>query len=223
MPTLSTQEAKRFYDRFGAKQDRQAWYEAPALRDLVAHANLSDADAVFELGCGTGRFAAEILTRHLPASATYRGVDLSETMIGLASERLAPFEDRASVTLSSGEPTIPLPSGSVDRILSTYVLDLLPSDHIEEFLGEARRVLKPDGLLCLAGITPGTTVLSRAVMTLWRMVHSLSPARVGGCRPVRLAEYVRHPEWAVVHHRVIVTRGLASEVLIARSPAKLKV
>ena len=144
---LSTQEAKRFYNRFGAKQDRQAWYEAAPIRDLVAHANLSDARAVFELGCGTGRLAAEILKKDLPTSATYRGVDLSETMIGLASERLAPFADRASVTLSSGEPAIPLPSGSVERFLSTYVLDLLPSDHIEETLSEARRVLKPSGFL----------------------------------------------------------------------------
>jgi ubiquinone/menaquinone biosynthesis C-methylase UbiE len=215
MATLSTQDAKRFYDRFGAKQDQQVWYEAPALDDLVEHADLAAARSVFELGCGTGRLAAEILDRDLPASATYRGVDLSDTMVGLASRRLSRFADRASVTLTAGEPTLPLPEGSVDRFLSTYVLDLLPPEGIRGILSEAHRVLAPDGLLCLAGITPGTTTLARVLMTLWRWVHSVRPAIVGGCRPIRLVEYVASAEWAVRHHRVVATRGIASEVLVA--------
>ena len=216
MPTLSTSEAKRFYDRFGAKQDKQAWYEAPALHDLVSHADLAGARSVFELGCGTGRLAAEILARDLPSSATYRGVDLSETMVGLASERLSRFSDRARVTITAGEPAVPLPSGSIDRFLSTYVLDLLPPDRIKEVLSEAHRALAADGLLCLAGITPGNTALSRVVMALWRLVYSIRPAIVGGCRPIRLAEAVKSPEWTVRHHRVVVTKGIASEVLVAR-------
>ena len=36
MPTLTTSEAKRLYDRFGAKQDKQDFYEAPAIAFLLA-------------------------------------------------------------------------------------------------------------------------------------------------------------------------------------------
>jgi ubiquinone/menaquinone biosynthesis C-methylase UbiE len=217
MSPLSTHEARRFYDRFGAKQDKQGWYEEAALHDLVSHADLAGAHSVFELGCGTGRLAAEILGRDLPSSATYRGVDLSQTMVGLASERLARFSERASVAIASGEPAVPLPSRSVDRFLSTYVLDLLPRVRIREVVSEARRVLTPGGLLCLAGITPGNTALSRVVMALWRGVYSIRPAVVGGCRPIRLAEYVKSPEWVVRHHRVVVAKGIASEVLVGQA------
>lgn len=37
---------------------------------------------VFELGCGTGRFAERLLERHLPATARYKGIDLGPTMVG---------------------------------------------------------------------------------------------------------------------------------------------
>ena len=35
---LSSDEARAFYDRFGARQDSQAFYEDPATRDLIVHA-----------------------------------------------------------------------------------------------------------------------------------------------------------------------------------------
>ena len=37
---LSHAEARRFYDRFGAKQDAQAFYERSALEDLALHLEL---------------------------------------------------------------------------------------------------------------------------------------------------------------------------------------
>ena len=55
--TLSHEEAQRFYDRFGAKQDWQRFYEDRAISELVAHGALADAQSVVEFGCGTGRIA----------------------------------------------------------------------------------------------------------------------------------------------------------------------
>ena len=52
---LSRQEARAVYDRIGAWQDTQAFYEGPALDALIAHGSFEDARAVFEVGCGTGR------------------------------------------------------------------------------------------------------------------------------------------------------------------------
>lgn len=63
---LTRSQARRFYDHFGAKQDSQAFYEDAALDDLMRHADCAQAQSVFEFGCGTGRFAAQLLTKHLP-------------------------------------------------------------------------------------------------------------------------------------------------------------
>ena len=96
-PILTPKEAKAFYDRLGARQDWQGFYENPARRDLVAHAGFETAAAVFEFGCGTGRFAAQLLGDHLPGHCSYAAVDVSGPMVGLARRHLAPWRDRARV------------------------------------------------------------------------------------------------------------------------------
>ncbi|MEJ2728573.1 MAG: hypothetical protein P8185_08685 [Deltaproteobacteria bacterium] len=45
---LTRSQARIFYDRFGKKQDTQAFYEDAALDDLIAHA-----ERVFEFGCSS--------------------------------------------------------------------------------------------------------------------------------------------------------------------------
>jgi ubiquinone/menaquinone biosynthesis C-methylase UbiE len=215
VPALTTPEAKRFYDRFGARQDKQDCYEAPAIEFLLAHGDFDHARSVFELGCGTGRLARTLLLNLLPPTATYRAVDISSTMVALARDRLAQFSGRAEVSIYSGEGNLPAASQSADRFLATYVFDLLSEQELLRMLGEAQRILQPGGLLCVAGITTGTTVLSRMVMGLWRIVFTFAPSLVGGCRPTRLREYLSDDRWQLKHRRVVVAYGIASEILIA--------
>ena len=104
---MSKEEVRSFYDRFGKKQDWQRFYEGPAIRDLLAHAAFEGARAVFELGCGTGWFAQELLTRYLAESSTYQCFDLSPTMVALTKARLAKYGNRAQVRLTDGSLKLP--------------------------------------------------------------------------------------------------------------------
>ena len=97
---MKPSEIQAFYDSFGKKQDTQSFYEDSALDELIAHAHFSEAEKVFEFGCGTGRFADRLLKEYLPSSASYLGCDLSSTMVGLAKERLAKYAERAQVLQS---------------------------------------------------------------------------------------------------------------------------
>jgi ubiquinone/menaquinone biosynthesis C-methylase UbiE len=211
---LSHEQAREFYDRFGTKQDLQAFYENPAIEVLLRHGGFESARAVVELGCGTGRLAERLLRERLPGEATYVGFDISETMVGLAVPRLEPWRHRARVQRTEGPPVLPLPDGACDRFLSTYVLDLLGEDDIRTALREARRVLAAGGRLCLASLTFGRTVPSRAVCRLWTAIHSLSPRLVGGCRPLRLEAFTA-ADWKILHGEVVCTLGICTEVLLA--------
>jgi len=214
---LSTSAVRAYYDRFGAKQDSQGFYEDPAVDDLIAKADFQDARSVFEFGCGTGKLAARLLEKHLSSSANYLGCDISPVMIGLARSRLATYGERAQVALSDGAVRFPCPDHSIDRVVSTYVLDLLSEPDIRRFFSEARRVLTPNGRLCLASLTYGVTLPSRIVSSLWMRVFRLNPALVGGCRPVCLDSFVDPQEWRVVHNRVVTPFRVPSEVLILAS------
>lgn len=215
MRTLTVEEARSYYDKFGARQDSQGFYENRALEALTEHAALQDARSVFEFGCGTGRFALDLLQHHLPDTASYVGTDVSSTMVVLATRRLAPFAPRASVVLADGSPVLPLEDASVDRFVSTYVFDLLPASAQRQLLAEAARVLKPNGLLCLCGITPGVTAASRFVMGIWQGLFTRHPAWVGGCRPICAGDYLPAEAWRTCYRTVVTAWGVSSEVVIA--------
>jgi ubiquinone/menaquinone biosynthesis C-methylase UbiE len=215
--TLSRSEVRSFYDRFGEKQDTQSFYENPALDDLIGHAAFPEAEKVFEFGCGTGRFAARLLSEHLPVSATYLGCDLSPTMVRLTKNRLAIHEGRGRVLQSDGTMHFPIADSSVDRVVSTYVLDLLSESDIREFLHESSRVMKVGGKLCLVSLTKGTTFLSMLVSGIWAAIFRWRPVLVGGCRPIRLEEYIDSGSWEMEYRQVVIAFGVPSEVLIARA------
>lgn len=215
---LDHDRARAVYDRIGAAQDTQGFYERPALDALMRHADFEHARAVFEFGCGTGRLASRLLEHHLPPEARYHGIDLSTTMVRLARRRLARFGERASVVQCDGTPRLDVPDGTVDRCLSTYVLDLLPEPEIRIFLEDARRALAPHGRLCLVGLTAGAHGLPRLVTHLWTRLQRMAPALVGGCRPIELRAFVTAPAWRIEHAEVITSWAVPSEILVA-SPA----
>ena len=213
---LTRADARAFYDRFGSKQDGQAFYEDAAVQDLVAHAEFEKAAAVFEFGCGTGRFAERLLATHLSPTAAYLGCDISTTMIGLARTRLARFGDRADVRLTDGAPRFDAADATCDRVVSNYVLDLLAPDDIAGVVSEAHRVLTPEGRLCLTSLTRGTTSLSGAVTWVWTRVHHWRPQLVGGCRPLALRDYLPAQDWRLAHRNVVVAYGIPSEIVVAQ-------
>ena len=107
--------------------------------------------------------------------------------------------------------------GSADRIIATYLFDLLSPAHSRLLLEEIHRVLRPNGLACLASLTPETDSGDTTIFTqLWILVQRLWPWLVGGCRPVQLRRMLDETKWDVVAHETVSPKGLTSEVLVAR-------
>jgi ubiquinone/menaquinone biosynthesis C-methylase UbiE len=217
---LSREKVRSFYDRFGAKQDWQRFYEGPAIRDLLAHGGFENAHAVFELGCGTGALAERLLTLDLSKGTTYLCFDISSTMVSLAKRRLNKYHDRVDVRLTDGSPKLDLPDSQFDRFISTYVLDLLTLEDIKIVLEEAHRILVPGGRLCLISLTHGSGPFSRTLIWLWKLLFSVRPSLVGGCRPIKLLDFLSEKMWQVVHHNSVVAYGIPSEVVVAISRAR---
>lgn len=213
--TLSPERARRVYDRIGALQDTQAFYEDRGTGLLIRHGRFADARRVFEFGCGTGRLAQRLLSGELPHDASYRAVDLSPRMVHLAAKRLASFGLQFRVKLSEGGPPAGEPDASCDRFLSTYVLDLLPEREITAVIREAHRMLEPGGLLCLAALSTGSTPASRLVARAWAALHRANPMLVAGCRPLELLRWLSAYEWKVRSCERIAPFAVPLEVVVA--------
>lgn len=210
---LTLNQARRVYDRIGRVQDWQAFYEDTTINRVVANANLTGDQAIFEFGCGTGRLAANLLGE-LPTSVNYLGVDISPVMIDLATSRLAPWTERAKVVLVDGSLPLPADDEFADRVLSTFVFDLLDEAYARAVLADLQRILKPNGRLCLASLAQGEGLLERGVCRAWTALWRIAPQVVGGCRPISTTGLLAHG-WNIEHHSRVHRLGLVMDVVIA--------
>ncbi|HEX8246442.1 MAG TPA: metalloregulator ArsR/SmtB family transcription factor [Longimicrobium sp.] len=115
--------------------------------DLLALLGLLDpAWTVGDLGCGTGQVSESLapFVRRLVA------VDSSAAMLGAARKRLAGVEN---VEVRAGElEALPVGDGELDAALLFLVLHYVPEPAAA--LAEARRVLRPGGVLLVVDMAP---------------------------------------------------------------------
>ena len=96
-------------------------------------------DKNLDLGCGNGRFS------ELFEDEDYVGVDVSEELMRLAKEK---YPNREFVSINA--TNLPFPDNSFDKVFCLAVIHHIPSKQMRQaFLAEAKRVLKPGGLLIL--------------------------------------------------------------------------
>jgi ubiquinone/menaquinone biosynthesis C-methylase UbiE len=98
-------------------------------------------DKILDLGCGNGRFFELLKDKDV----NYIGVDFSEKLIEIAKKKYPKVKFQVADALN-----LSFPNNYFDRIYSIAVLHHIPSREFKlQFLKEARRVLKPNGLLIL--------------------------------------------------------------------------
>jgi ubiquinone/menaquinone biosynthesis C-methylase UbiE len=212
---LSHADAREAYSHLTWALNAVSLYERFATRRLIGHARLEQAESVFEFGCGTGRFAEEILRHQLPARARYTACDITPEMVRLTEARLATFASRVTVKQSDGGAPAHEPPASCDRWVANFVLDLLSDGDIRAVLSEAHRMLRPGGLICLSSLAPAQGPLSQLCTSLWSAVYALRPSLVGGCRPISLEPFLEPSRWRIEHRSVVVPFGFALEVAVA--------
>ena len=121
---------------------------------LTARLNLlqlQPGDRVLDLGCGEGRHVHGL---HMLGGLDVVGVDLDEPALekaraGLATLPALPEGDIANTEFTTGDATaLNFPDNTFDAVICSEVLEHLPDYNAA--LCEIRRVLKPDGRLCVS-------------------------------------------------------------------------
>jgi SAM-dependent methyltransferase len=113
---------------------------------LPALENLSrgfQVESVLEVGCGTGYWLDG-----LKSSAPLRvGLDFSAGMLAQAQQR-----GRELLLLQGRAEALPFPAGSFDRVYCVNAIHHFQGQN--EFIRQARRVLRPGGALAVLGMDP---------------------------------------------------------------------
>lgn len=143
------------YDRDAAAYER---YWAPVLevqaRALLDHVapfidSVGGVCRIVDVGTGSGVLALEAYRRWPSAAIT--GFDPSVGMLDMARRRAleagVPADDGRLGWKTGDAATLPLPDASMDLVVSSFVLQLVP-DRLAA-LREARRVLRPGGRLAI--------------------------------------------------------------------------
>ena len=113
---------------------------------LVAQAGIEPGQTVLEIGTGTG--SVLLLVARVAPDATVIGLDPDPEALAVAGRKVR----RAGVPIRLDRgyaDRLPYPDGSVDRVLSSFMLHHLQPDAQQAALREVRRVLAPGGRLHL--------------------------------------------------------------------------
>lgn len=113
---------------------------------LVDRADLQPGHRILEIGCGTGNLLLAVARRR--PSTQLIGIDPDPAALRRARRKA----DRAGLPIRldrafAGE--LPIPDGSVDRVLSSFMLHHLDDEEKPRAMREVRRVLRPGGQLHL--------------------------------------------------------------------------
>lgn len=142
---------RRSFDRASATYDDAAVLQAEVRGELLERLLLTDLTPrrVLDMGTGTGHAGRELKRRYPTAEVI--ALDASLGMLRAARRRrswLRPF-----VRLCADAERLPLPDGSIDLILSNFMLHWSDPDAV---FAECRRVLTPRGFFSFTSLGPDT-------------------------------------------------------------------
>ncbi|MFA5067200.1 MAG: class I SAM-dependent methyltransferase [Candidatus Izemoplasmatales bacterium] len=126
------------YDSFSGAFAQTRSYLWPEMAAL-AEGNFKEGDSVLDIGCGNGRFYPFFKER----GGKYFGIDNSRNLIAIARESFPGAEFAVADALA-----LPFKDNEFDLAVSIAALHHIPSKEFRKiFFKEARRVLKPGGIL----------------------------------------------------------------------------
>lgn len=143
--------ASRFYTPEDlATIPREAGQWAMGVGNPVGHADISAGESVVDLGSGSG-VDVFIAANAVGATGSVIGVDFLDSMVQ-RSRRIAANSGYENVEFIRADiDDLPLEDSGTDVVISNGAINLAARK--SRVLAEARRILRPDGRLCVSDLT----------------------------------------------------------------------
>ncbi|SDQ57841.1 class I SAM-dependent methyltransferase [Natronobacterium texcoconense] len=203
--------ARDWYDSLSDWYDLVADpFEAPARRTGLQLLDPEPGERVLDVGCGTGT-ALVLLARAVGETGTAVGIDLAPGMCRVSRNALADAGLDPGVVIVGDGATLPFPDDAFDALFASFVLELFDTPDLLPVLEEWRRVLDPDGRLCVVALSRRPS----PVTELYERFHERFPMFVD-CRPIYVRETLLEAGFRIVDGRTERVWRLPVEVVLVR-------
>jgi len=146
------------YDALAADYAANRRVHPAILAKLLEATGSSHAGTVLDVGCGTGNYAAALQEAAGPAGALVLGVEPSYGMLAYAQAKgIRACQGRAEA--------IPLATAAAGLLFSVDVIHHVRA--VPAYFAEARRVLRPGGLICTATDSEEIIAARRPLAAYW--------------------------------------------------------
>ena len=212
--TRSKDSAKTSYDRMSKWYDLIAgsseWKFVQIGLDLLKAA---EGEGILDIGHGTGKSVLAI-AGSVGASGHVYGIDLSEGMHRIASDRVEKAGISGSVDLRIGDAAkLPFEDQFFDAVFSSFTLELFDTPEIPIVLGECRRVLRSDGRLVIVSMAKKSHESLAVKMYEWAHEKFENYA---DCRPIYVTESLNEAGFQVAEKKEMKMWGLPVDAVVAK-------
>jgi ubiquinone/menaquinone biosynthesis C-methylase UbiE len=212
--TRSKEQARLSYNKLSHWYDVLAGSFEKKPRELALQKlNVAEGERVLEVGFGTGHCIVA-LARSVGGSGSVAGIDISEGMLDVTSQRVreAGLTDR--VELRRGDAThLPFESDSFDAIFTSFTLELFDTPDIPVVVAECKRVLRQGGRICVASMSKEGE--AGVLLKLYEWAHRILPSYVD-CRPIFVRKALEEGGFKVADVTMVSMWGLLGEIVVAK-------
>jgi ubiquinone/menaquinone biosynthesis C-methylase UbiE len=211
--TRSKEEAKASYNRMSKWYDVLTGESEKKFKDIgLQFLSVQPGETVLEIGFGTGRTLLP-LARSVGETGKVYGLDISEGMLEVAGSRLRKAGLSGRVELKCGDATaLPFPDQSFEAVFLCFTLELFDTPEIPIVLKECRRVLRPNGHICVVAMSKKGK--PNLMTRLYDWSHEKIPNYVD-CRPIHAQEAMEAAGLKTAEALVMPMWGLPVEVVLA--------
>jgi ubiquinone/menaquinone biosynthesis C-methylase UbiE len=210
-PMTSFNQIKKNYDCLSRWYDLiEGWGEKSICDCAIRLINIQPGEKALEIGSGTGSNLLRV--SQSVNNCKIVGLDLSYKMCRQTCKKGEGKNDSLSGITNANAIQLPFPKNHFDALLFLFTFEIIPEKYFPLVLNECKRVLKPNGRLCIGSMSAEKMGHLMMKLYLWSTIHF---PQIVDCRPIDLKSIIEIAEFETSINQFQSLWGLPVRILIA--------
>lgn len=207
----SFNQIQKNYDRLSQWYDLiEGWGEKPICDQAIRLVNIQPGEKALEIGFGTGSNLLRITQSVNDCEIV--GLDLSYKMCQMARMKGKRKNDPIQGITNGNAIQLPYPKNHFDALLLLFTFEIIPEKYFPLVLNECKRVLKPEGRLCIGAMSSEKMDHLMMRLYLWLTIHF---TQIVDCRPIDLNSILKNAGFEPSINQFQSLWGLPVRILLA--------